>query len=149
MAGLRATMPRIILQCSSILRSFLTNHESLEIQNGTGSSAIFGSCFYLLFVSLQTLRSWSQIRCLAHIINLATQALIATYSKTPHFEPGDPDAHEPELETLARDEVGLVRALAVKVNVLNVLYMCTNIITGPLIRKEEGSSRRHFDARQT
>ena len=67
------------------------------------------------------------------MINLATQALIATYSKTPHFDPGDPDGHDPELETLARDEVGLIRALAVKVTVFNVLYMRTKIITGPFI----------------
>ena len=48
--------------------------------------------------------------CLAHVINLATQTLISTYSKAPHFDPKDPEAHIPT----SRDEVGLVRAIAVK-----------------------------------
>jgi hypothetical protein len=52
--------------------------------------------------------------CLAHVINLATQALISTYSKSPHFDPKNPDAHVPD----ERDEVGLIRAIAVKVSVL-------------------------------
>jgi len=43
-------------------------------------------------------------RCLAHVINLATQALIATYSKSPYFDPKNPDAHVPT----NHDEVGLV-----------------------------------------
>lgn len=50
--------------------------------------------------------------CLAHIINLATQALISAYSRAPHFDPKDPEAHIPT----SRDEVGLVRAIAVKVH---------------------------------
>lgn len=49
--------------------------------------------------------------CLAHVINLATQALISTYSKSPHFDPKQPDVHVPT----SRDEVGLVRAVVVKV----------------------------------
>lgn len=49
--------------------------------------------------------------CLAHVINLATQMLISTYSKSPHFDPKEPDAHVPT----TRDEVGLVRAIVVKV----------------------------------
>ena len=49
--------------------------------------------------------------CLAHIINLATQALIGTYSKSPYFDPKHPDAHLP----MERDEIGLVRSIVVKV----------------------------------
>ena len=52
-----------------------------------------------------------QCSCLAHVINLATQALISTYSKAPHFDPKNPEAHVP----MGRDEVGLVRAISVKV----------------------------------
>ncbi|KAN0105148.1 hypothetical protein V8E52_011310 [Russula decolorans] len=51
-----------------------------------------------------------KINCLAHVINLATQALIAIYSKSPHFDPKNPEAHIPT----SRDEVGLVRAIVVK-----------------------------------
>ncbi|KAF8240106.1 hypothetical protein L208DRAFT_1234533, partial [Tricholoma matsutake] len=50
-------------------------------------------------------------RCLAHIINLATQALITTYSKSKHYNPADPDAN---LAGPEHDEVGLVRAICVK-----------------------------------
>ena len=55
--------------------------------------------------------------CLAHVINLATQALISTYSKTPHFDPATPEDHLNIAgdQSSARDEVGLVRAIAVKV----------------------------------
>ncbi|KAJ2981763.1 hypothetical protein NUW54_g10828 [Trametes sanguinea] len=57
--------------------------------------------------------------CLAHIINLATQALLATYSRTPHFNAAEPKAHLNGLSTQSqersgRDEVGLIRAIAVK-----------------------------------
>lgn len=51
-----------------------------------------------------------KINCLADIINLATQALISTYSKTPYFDPKNPESHVPT----SRDEVGLVRAIVVK-----------------------------------
>ena len=51
--------------------------------------------------------------CLAHVINLATQALISTYSKSLHFDPKNPEAHVPT----SRDEVGLIRAIAVKVRI--------------------------------
>ena len=49
--------------------------------------------------------------CLAHVINLATQLLISTYSKSPHFDPTHPNAHVPT----SCDEVGLVRSIVVKV----------------------------------
>jgi hypothetical protein len=65
---------------------------------------VFGSESSLLLTPLHS--------CLAHVINLATQLLISTYSKSPHFDPRNPDGHIPT----SRDEVGLVRAIAVKVS---------------------------------
>jgi len=55
------------------------------------------------------------IRCLAHIVNLATQAVISTRSKSKYFN-GDPDDdHLPEdLGATERDEIGLVRSICVK-----------------------------------
>ena len=41
--------------------------------------------------------------------------LISTYSKSPHFDPKQPDAHVPT----SRDEVGLVRAIVVKVQIVH------------------------------
>jgi hypothetical protein len=55
--------------------------------------------------------------CLAHVINLDTQALIGTYSKSPHFDPRSPDAHIPT----SHDEVGLIRAIVVKVRHLYIV----------------------------
>ena len=46
-------------------------------------------------------------RCLAHIINLATQALISTHSKSRHYNPADPDA-DLVGENTGRDVIGLV-----------------------------------------
>ena len=55
-------------------------------------------------------------RCLAHIINLATQAVISTRSKAKFYD-GSPDENElPEdLGAADRDEIGIVRAICVKV----------------------------------
>jgi hypothetical protein len=39
--------------------------------------------------------------------------LISTYSKSPHFDPKQPDAHIPT----SRDEVGLIRAIVVKAGI--------------------------------
>jgi hypothetical protein len=58
-------------------------------------------------------------RCLAHIINLATQALISTHSKSKHYNPAEPDA---DLTVgNGRDVVGLVRAISVKASHFPVL----------------------------
>ena len=51
-------------------------------------------------------------RCLAHVINLATQAMINSFSSAKYYDPYDPDAHIPK----DRDELGLIRATAVKVS---------------------------------
>jgi hypothetical protein len=73
--------------------------------------------------------------CLAHVINLATQAFISTYSKAPHFDPKDPEAHEPT----TRDEVGLVRAIMVKVHIkpCGVVSVNADGCPGTIIVKEK------------
>jgi len=55
-----------------------------------------------------------RIRCLAHIINLATQVLISSYSKAKHYNPHAPGEHVPDTSACKRDEVGLIRAITVK-----------------------------------
>jgi hypothetical protein len=57
---------------------------------------------------------------LAHIINLATQLLIATRSKAKYYSVHDANAAEDDNEDVGtvndnRDEVGLVRGICVKV----------------------------------
>jgi hypothetical protein len=55
-------------------------------------------------------------RCLAHIINLATQALISTHSKSKYYNGDLSDDQLPEdLGATNRDEIGIVRAICVKV----------------------------------
>jgi hypothetical protein len=59
------------------------------------------------------------------VINLATQKLISTYSKSPHFSAHDPDAHVPATNAApgsVRDEIGLVRAIAVKVRLYQYFW---------------------------
>lgn len=68
-----------------------------------------------IFPFPQVLFTHPQCRCLAHIINLATQALISTRSKAKYYDPNAEDSHVPNSEPGAdRDEVGLIRAIAVK-----------------------------------
>ena len=59
-----------------------------------------------------------QASCLAHVINLATQALIKGHSKAKYYSPTKPDEHVPDVDAILRDEVGLIRAIAVKVSPL-------------------------------
>ena len=85
----------------------------LEYKNGQDISleeAESQVCQFILTYSLWLLTN-NTGSCLAHVINLATQMLISTYSKSLHYDPSQPDIHMPTL----RDEVGLVRAIVVKV----------------------------------
>ncbi|OJT04203.1 hypothetical protein TRAPUB_5111 [Trametes pubescens] len=54
------------------------------------------------------------VRCLAHIINLATQAVLDAYSKTPHYDPHAPDIELVNQHGARRDVIGLVRCISVK-----------------------------------
>ncbi|KAJ7909869.1 hypothetical protein B0H13DRAFT_621635 [Mycena leptocephala] len=55
-----------------------------------------------------------RIGCLAHVINVATQKLISEYSRSPHFNAHESKAHIPDTSAPMRDEIGLVRMIAVK-----------------------------------
>ena len=58
-------------------------------------------------------------RCLAHIINLATQALISTHRKSKHFNPANPDDDLPCDCGFDRDKVGLVHLALPALEVLH------------------------------
>lgn len=76
--------------------------------------------------------------CLAHIINLATQAFLAAYSKAKYYDPKDPDDHlqSDTDSTDARDVVGLVRVITVKVqHAFSLLIQSLTRIPGALICK--------------
>jgi len=73
--------------------------------------------FFNLFGLLINLLAASQ---LAHVNNLGTQALIGTYSKSPHYSPHNPKAHEPDISpTGDRDEIGLIHTICVKVRLFS------------------------------
>ncbi|KAJ6621990.1 hypothetical protein B0H10DRAFT_1945015 [Mycena sp. CBHHK59/15] len=69
-------------------------------------------------IELATKRVWDPIEhcigCLAHVINIATQKLISAYSKSLHYNAHEPTSHIPDMAADIRDEIGLVRAIAVK-----------------------------------
>lgn len=73
---------------------------------------------YKTFVLYSPLTRTASTRCLAHIINLATQAFISTHSKSKHYDPAEPDADLTAGN--GRDVVGLVRAISVKVTQIQV-----------------------------
>lgn len=88
-------------------------------------------------------------RCLAHIINLATQALISTHSKSEHYNPAEPDADL----AVGRDVVGLVRAICVKVVIILSLYHIAPLTTsmiypGTFLRKKKATVCRHSATRE-
>ena len=62
--------------------------------------------------------------CLAHVINLATQTLISTYSKAPHYSPHNLKSHKPNTaQKTNRDEIGLIRSICVKISWV-IFQMC-------------------------
>ncbi|KZT35173.1 hypothetical protein SISSUDRAFT_1064717 [Sistotremastrum suecicum HHB10207 ss-3] len=56
---------------------------------------------------------------MAHVIDLATQALLKSRSKAPHHNQYDTDAHLPEGDAESRDDIGLVCAISVKERLLS------------------------------
>jgi hypothetical protein len=78
----------------------------------TGGNIISSDTYYWFSICDHLIISCN---CLAHIINLATQALISTYSKLPHFDLQNPEAYVP----VTYNEVGLVWAIVIKVHILH------------------------------
>jgi hypothetical protein len=76
------------------------------------------------------------LRCLAHLINLATQAVIKAHPKSKFYDPLKPDDHMLDASGFLRDTVGLVCAICVKV--IDYLYPKTYthfLFEGTLISK--------------
>jgi hypothetical protein len=93
-------------------------------------------------------------RCLAHVINLATQAYLLTYSKALHFDPADSSTHEPnDLTADMHDEVGLVRVITVKVSRFLYSHLKTTSnelllsLLGSLISKAISNVSKHANER--
>jgi hypothetical protein len=71
----------------------------------------------------------TNLRCLAHIINLAMQALISTHSKSKHYNPAEPDVDLAAARGSDCDEVGLVRAICVKVRLGDLWILDESLIS--------------------
>lgn len=91
-------------------------------RHSTQKQIAFG--VYKTFVSSSPLTR-TVPRCLAHIINLTTQALISTHSKSKHYNPAEPNA---DLTVgYERDVVSLVRMISVKAihfHVPPLIFIC-------------------------
>jgi hypothetical protein len=103
-----------ILPCYNTLKvSSMLQICGRGVRHGTTRCFIFGK-------QSNIVSRWDSFisRCLAHVINLATQALLAAHSSAKHYDPAKPTDHEPDVDGYFRDEIGLVRAIVVKVSPL-------------------------------
>jgi hypothetical protein len=72
--------------------------------------------YYLHTICSDILRPLGSFRCLAHIVNLATQAVISVPSKSRYYNGNPDDDHIPDdLAAPLRDEIGIIRAICIKV----------------------------------
>ena len=104
-------MHLIMVQCSMSLHSAIRRKQEkvLTLRNGIcGISAIINE-------DRVSNENCCSTRCLAHIINLATQVLISTRSKAKHYNPHNVDEHASDVDAVQQDKLGLVRATCVKV----------------------------------
>ena len=84
------------------------------------------------------------VSCLAHVINLATQALIGTYSKSPFYDPKAPNQTS-EVGQDLRDEVGLVRAISVKVGLVFLNWCIPHFQVGEILCKTQTALPNYSD----
>ncbi|KAF8237267.1 hypothetical protein L208DRAFT_1248424, partial [Tricholoma matsutake] len=123
--------------------------------NASNNSMMMRELAACLKISMGKKYHWRKrkVNCLAHVINLVTQMLISMYSKSPHFDPKQPDAHIPT----SCDEVGLVRAIVVKecssskqkqtwktIQIrANILQPCVDAFVDELRWEEQDSTKRN------
>jgi hypothetical protein len=98
-----ATMPKTTTQCCKSLHAVITSRQekssmSNAVKSGMNISSVWFNSDYLF-------------RCLAHIVNLATQAVISTHSKS-RYNNGNPD----DIAAPMQDEIGIIQAICIKVH---------------------------------
>lgn len=94
---------------------------ALRYQRKTGKAFDVKNCHirYVIQSHTSKIKHLPFSRCLAHIINLATQALIKTRSKAKYYSPHDENQEDLDGDNdVERDELGLVRAICVKVRAM-------------------------------
>jgi hypothetical protein len=106
------TMPATMVRCFKSLADFTKCDTRKSSHGSNGKSSTLTHFGYTCVAAYGR----AYFSCLAHVINLGSQALISTHSKSPHYNPREPKAHEPDVFSRGdRDEVGLVRTICVKV----------------------------------
>lgn len=89
---------------------------------------------YLLSRSRSRGTQSTKHRCLAHIVNRATQAVISAHSKSKYYN-GNPE----DVGGTERDEIGIVRAICVKVHLTLSLQLCNS---NTMVSKARSSAQR-------
>lgn len=92
------------------------------------NSAGCSKCCYIPIVC----HTQSSFRCLAHIVNLAMQALLSTYSKLKAYNPKEPNTDLIAMHSTQHDEVGSLN----------------NMCQGEIICKTKGDFSKAPNARQ-
>ena len=115
----RSDMSHVITQ-KTILRCYKNSRFAINSRPGLvlmSSAVRSGRYLCVLTVGISAYLSLIiSARCLAHIINLAAQAVISARSKSKYYNGDLADDHLPEdLSANERDEIGIVRAICVKV----------------------------------
>jgi len=87
-------------------------------------------CFFFTF----QFKAYTSSRCLAHIINLTTQALISKRSKSKFYDPKAPDDHIPDVTAVNCDEVGLIQAICIKVGCIQSYKLSMPLIVNTKAR---------------
>jgi hypothetical protein len=88
-------------------------------------------------------------RCLAHIINLATQAVILVRTKSRYYNSDPADDHLPkDLGAGKCYEIGIVQAICIKVSTVFTVFFCWHLVltsgyVGTLIVAAEGDLQEH------
>ena len=108
---LPATMPQTMTQCSKNLHTVTSSRLALNLMWNTNTSGKFTNNHIHLYFTV-----FCSHRCLAHIINLATQAVIARCSKAKYYNSNmDHDELPKDLGAADQDEIGIIHAICVKV----------------------------------
>ena len=105
-----ATMPRTTTRC---FKSLCTAISSRQVPLLMWNTATLGLSWAFDF--MWCTHTFSFI-CLAHIINLATQAVITTHSKAKYYDGSGQDDNKPpeDLGATEHNEIGIVCAICIK-----------------------------------
>ena len=119
--------------------------------NGNGC-CIQCKTFYICFNIMSLIHSqycYILFRCLAHVISLATQALIKSHTKSKHYNSASPKEHMLTTTGYNHDEIGLVQAISVKVCDINQICNVFKLTQPPWQEHSSAQCKQLFKDIQT